>query len=373
MPAVVPRREDDLSLRDVALLLARHLPLLIAGPIAVGLAVLGASYLVAPTYTARTTFLTPQQQQSALASSFAALGDSISLVSAGGPAEQYLTLLRSATIQDRLVDRFDLMAVYEAKYRFQARRSLNGRLHVGLGKKDGVITVEVDDTDPQRAADLANAHVDELRHLTSKLAITEAQQRRLFFEQELARSTTRLVEAQHALQASGLTQAAIKAEPKAAAESFARLRADVTAAEVRLQTLRSYLSETAPEVQRQVATLAALRAQVARSGQPDDPQPGPDYVSKYRDFKYEETLFDLLSRQYEAARLDESREGVPIQVIDEAVRPEWKSKPRRGFLATGATLVSAVLLLVFVLARHAWRQAAQAPGELADRPGQAAP
>jgi uncharacterized protein involved in exopolysaccharide biosynthesis len=125
--------------------------------------------------------------------------------------------------------------------------------------------------------------------------------------------------------------------------------------------MRSYLNENAPEFQQQQAALVALRGQLNRAEQTADPQAGPDYISKYRDFKYEEALFDLFARQYEMARLDESREGAVIQVVDEALRPEWKSKPKRGFLATGATLGAAVVLLAFVLMRHAWRQAAEKP------------
>jgi uncharacterized protein involved in exopolysaccharide biosynthesis len=367
-PGERPGIDDDdegISLLDIAVTLAENLKLLIVGPIVAGLAALGIAYLITPVFTARTTFLPPQQQQSSAASALASLGALAGLAGSVGvvksPADQYVALMQSSTVQDRLIDQYGLMEVYEAKYRFEARKELQKNARISIGKKDGLITVEVDDTDPKRAADLANSHVDELRRMTSVLAVTEAQQRRAFFEQQLARSKDRMTTAQQSLQASGFNQGALKAEPKAAAESYARLKAEVTAAEVRLQTMRSFLNENAPEFQQQQATLAALRGQLNRAEQVTDPQSGSDYISKYRDFKYEEALFELFARQYEMARLDESREGAMIQVVDIAQTPEWKSKPKRAQIAIGAFVVTAIVLLAFVLIRGAWRQTAMTP------------
>jgi uncharacterized protein involved in exopolysaccharide biosynthesis len=249
-----------------------------------------------------------------------------------------------------------LMQEYEAKLRMHARKTLSGNVRITVGKKDGLITVEVDDKSPQRAADLANQYVDELRYMTSTIAVSEAQQRRVFFEHQLQQTKDKLTAAQQALQASGFGQGAIKAEPKAAAEGYARLRAEVTAAEVRLQGTRGSLADDAPEVRQQQATLTALRSQLARLEQASNVSGGPDYVSKYREFKYQETLFDLFARQYELARVDESREGALIQVVDRAAPPEWKSKPKRAITAIVAALATALLLIVAVVARHSWQQ-----------------
>lgn len=192
--------------------------------------------------------------------------------------------------------------------------------------------------------------------MTNLLAVTEAQQRRAFFEEQLQRSKRRLSEAQQALQASGFTQGALKSEPKAAAESYARLRAEVTAAEVRLQTMRSFLSETAPELLQQQANLAALRSQLARAEQAAEPGADSDYIGRYREFKYEETLFELFARQYEMARVDESLEGGLVQVVDRASPPERKSRPKRVLAAIGATLVTALALCVWLVGRQRWRR-----------------
>ena len=358
--------DEGKGLLDAAVVLAENLRLLLIGPLLAGVVALGVTYFVPPTYTARTTFAPPLQQQSiAAASAMAALGPLAGLVGGVGgmksPADQYVALMQSTSVQDRLVDQHKLMQAYRAKYRFEARDRLRDNVRISLGKKDGLITVEVDDADPQRSANLANSHVDELRRVITVLVVTEAQQRRMFFEQQLTRGKERLTKAQQLLQASGFSQGALQTEPRAAADSYARLRAQVTAAEVRLQTMRSYLSENAVEFQNQQAALVALRGQLNRAEQVADPQSSSDYIGKYREFKYEEALFDLFARQYEMARLDESREAGLIQVVDVAQLPEWKSKPRRGLIAITSTVAALILLLAFVLIRNSWRQVVMQP------------
>jgi uncharacterized protein involved in exopolysaccharide biosynthesis len=338
---------------DLVVPLARHWRLLLGGPLLTALLALGITFLVPKTFTSRTVFLPPQQQQSTAASAIAQLGALSSLAGAAAgiksPADQYVALVQSVTVADRVIDAFNLMQVYDEEYRFEAREQLAKNVRVLLGKKDGLISIEVDDEDPQRAADIANRHVDELRQLTSKLALTEAQQRR------------RLTQAQQALQASGFSQGALRADARASAEGYARLRAEATAAEVRLQTLRRNLVDNTPEVQQVMSALGALRSQLAKLEESTEFTGGPDYVSKFREFKYQETLFELFARQYELARVDESREGALIQVVDTAKPAERKSRPRRAVIAAIALGASFVLLCGFVLTRDAMRRAALAP------------
>jgi uncharacterized protein involved in exopolysaccharide biosynthesis len=358
--------EQGLGLLDLALPLAENLRLLIAGPLLAGLVALGITFIIEPTYTARTTMLPPQQQQSAASSALASLGTLSGLAGLGGglksPAEQYVALMQSNAVTDRLIDQFKLMDVYEVKYREDARKLLANSVRISVGKKDGLLTVEVDDTNPQRAAEMANAHVEELRRISSGLALSEAQQRRAFFEGQLTQTRDRLTSAQQALQASGFTEGALKAEPRSAAEGYARLRAEATAAEVRLQVLRRSLADNAPEVQQAQSALGALRAQLAQAERSrSSGDSGADYVSKYREFKYQETLFDLFARQYEAARVDEAREGALIQVVDPAQQPERRSKPKRALTAVVTTLATLLLLSGLVVMRHFWRRSATEP------------
>lgn len=364
--AVTPADDDGIGLLDVGGVLARNLRLLLLGPLVVGLAAFGATYLVAPTFTATTTFLPPQQPQSATASALASLGALSGLVGAGAgalrsPGEQYVALMQSASVTDRVIDQFKLREVYGVKYRFEAREELARNVRISLGKRDGLISVQVDDKDAVRAAEIANRHVDELRRVTSELALTEAQQRRAFFGEQLQQTQGKLIAAQKALEGSGFSAGALRAEPRAAAEAYARLKAELTSAEVRLQTLRRGLSDDTPEVQQQLALVTALRAQLGRLEATSDRPPPGDYVGKYREYKYQETLFELFSKQYELARLDESREGALIQVVDVASVPEWKSKPKRATAALLGYFGMLAGLIVFFVARLRWQRSLADP------------
>ena len=370
--AALEEEDDGVSLMELGIILGAHLKMLIGVPLVVGALAYGASYLISPIYTARTSLLPPQQSGGA-ASALASLGSLGALAGlAGGsvktPGDQYVALLQSTTLQDRLIDQYKLTEEYDTKYKSETRKMLSKRALVGLGKKDGLITIEVDDEDPQRAADLANSHVVELRKLSDTLAIGEAQQRRVFFEKHLKDARDNLTRAQQALESGGFSVGAIRAEPKAAADEYAKVKAAVTSAEVRLQSLRSSLSDSAQEVKQAQATLGALRSQLARLEQANTGDPGNSqgYVSRYREFKYQETLFDLFARQYELARVDESREGALIQVVDVATPPDRKSKPSRAMIALGATLLSALLLCGWVLLRFFSRLRAAQP-EQAER------
>jgi uncharacterized protein involved in exopolysaccharide biosynthesis len=364
MSADDPAAVTDYSMADVLSRLAGRIRLLTIGPVAAGALAFGVASLIPPTYTATTTLLPPQSNQGGASAALASLGSLAGLArgSAGltTPGDRYVALMQSTTVSDRLIDHFKLTEVYGVGLRTDARKELASSVRIALGKKDGLITIEVDDKSPQRAADIANLYVDELQKLMGRLAVTDAQQRRVFFERQLQQSRDKLAQAQQALQASGFSPGALKAEPKAAAESYARLRAEATAAEVKLQALRGALADNTPEIRQQLATLAALRDQLTRAEQATADGTGPDYVSKYREFKYQEALFELYARQFELARADESREGALIQVVDAAQPPERKSKPRRGVAVLSAVALSALLLGIWVLLRAGRPRAATA-------------
>jgi uncharacterized protein involved in exopolysaccharide biosynthesis len=357
--------DEPITLIDLGIPLLERRNTLVLGSIAAGLIALGITFVIPPTYLARTSIIPPQQQQSSAAAALASLGALAGLAGTApgmkSPADQYASLMESEGVADRIIDKFKLVDVYDVDFRADARRALRKNVTVLVGKKDGMIVVEVEDRDPKRAADIANEHVEELRRLTSRLAITEAQQRRVFFEAQLAQTKDRLTQAQQALQVSGFNPGAIKVEPKSAAEAYARLKAEATAAEVRLFALRRSLADDTPEVQQQRASLAALRSQLASLEKSAENSGDADYVTRYRDYKYQETLFDLLAKQYELARVDESREGSMIQVVDPALPPEKRLRPKRTLTAVATTAVAFVVLAALILLRHFWREAASRP------------
>ena len=359
--------DAEVSLLDLMQIVADNLRLLVGGSLLAGLTALGVSFAIAPTFTASTSFMPPQQQASGAASLLSSLGALGGLAGAASglknPLDQYVAFLKSRSVQDALIDRFDLIKRYDEKYRQYAIKELEQRARIKAGK-DGLITVDADDEDPQFAATLANAHVEELGKLLSRLAVTEAQQRRLFFEKQLSATKDKLVKAEQALRSSGVSASVLKSSPVAAVEGLAKLKAAIAAQEIKLASMRGYLAESAFEFKQAQTELAAMRSQMVRleSADPGSEAGGNDsssYIAKYRDYKYFETLFELFSKQYEIARVDESREGAVIQVVDVAVPPELKSKPKKAIIAVLATLASGFALLIFVFVRQSLRNAAQ--------------
>ena len=359
--------DDEISLLDLLQTIVDNLRLLVLGPLAVGITALGISFLIPPTYTAKTQFLPPQQQQSAAASMLASLGGLGGLAGAIGglknPADQFIAYMRSVTLQDSLIDRFKLLDRYEAKTKTDARLALTGSVRVASGK-DGLMSVEVDDKDPKFAADLANAYVEELAKLLSKLATTEAQQRRLFFEKQLTLAKDKLIQSEIALKATGVSGSVLKSNPASAVAAVAGLQAAVTAQEVKLGAMRGYLAESAPDFKLALSELSNLRAQLAKQEKDSPATQGKtttegDYITKYREYKYHETLFELFSKQFEIAKVDEAREGALIQVLDAALAPDRKAKPKKAMIAIIATLASGFALLLFVFVRQALSKAGQ--------------
>jgi tyrosine-protein kinase Etk/Wzc len=355
--------DDEISLLDLLQVIVDNLRLLVLGPLVCGLAALGYSFTIPPTYTAKTQFLPPQQQQSSAASMLASLGALGGLAGAAtglkSPADMYISFMKSVSVQNALIERFKLVEKNEAKLKTDYRMALTVSVRIASGK-DGLISVEVDHKDPKFAADLANAHVDELRNLLARLAVTEAQQRRMFFEKQLQITKENFTKADLALKSSGINSSVLKSSPSSAVEVVARLRAGISVQEVRLGTMRNYLTESSPDFKQALSELASLKSQLVKAEKEEPASQGSsDYEARYREFKYQETMFELYAKQFEMAKVDESREGAVIQVLDIAEPPERKAKPKKAMIAITATLASGFALLLFVFIRSALKIASQ--------------
>jgi uncharacterized protein involved in exopolysaccharide biosynthesis len=278
-------------------------------------------------------------------------GSSLGIKSAG---DMYVSLFRSRTIEDSLIQRFGLMARYGKKKISDARTAFEDHTKVGYGAKDGLITISVTDRDPRQAAEIANGYVDEFRKLSANLAITEASQRRVFFQQQLLEADQNLATAEEAMkhteQSTGVLQ--VDSQARSLIESAAILRGQVVAKEVELQGMRSYATDDNPQMVMANQELAALKTQLAKLGgseenagseiivpKGDIPEAGMEYVRKLRDVKYYETIVELIAKQFEAAKLDEARQGAIVQVVDVAVPPDKRSFPKRTITVLGAMLL----------------------------------
>jgi uncharacterized protein involved in exopolysaccharide biosynthesis len=348
----IENENEEISLLDLLLVVVENLRLLVLGPLAVGLAALGISFMIPPTYTAKTQFLPPQQQQSSASALVQALGvGAIGGLSAGlgikNPADQYIAFLKSQSIQDAMVDRFDLLKRYDTKFRVDARKALLENTKISSGK-DGIISLEFDDKDPKGAADMANAYVDELRRMMNRLALTEAQLRRVFFEKKLKEAKENLATAEESLRGTGVSTGVLKTSPGSAVEVVARLKAGVTVQEIKVASMRGYLADTSPEFVQAMKELAVIKAQLSNAEKSDTTSGDGLYVTRYREFKYQETLYELFAKQYELAKVDESREGASVQVIDPAQPPEKKSKQKILMITVISIIFSILLILAFI-------------------------
>lgn len=357
---------DEFSLLDVVHTVAANWRLLLLGPMVAGALAIGVTFLLPPSYVAVTKFLPPQQQQSAASAMLQNLGalSSLAGTSTGlkNPSDQYIAFLRSRTIQDALVDRFKLKDRYELELREDAATALSKISGITSGK-DGIITIQVSDEKPAFAAELANAYVSELGRLLDRLAVTEAQQRRQFFEKQLLQTKSDLVKAEKALRNSGVTERELKVNPSTAVAAVAQLQAQITAQEIKIASMRGYVTEAAAEFKIAQAQLVELHAQIekiSRATQLPDANDS-DYIAKYRDFKYHEALFELFAKQFELAKVDESREGAVIQVLDVAQVPERKSGPRKIVVALMTSFLVGLLLLGYIFIRDFFRSRAQDP------------
>ena len=365
-PEDLSEDNDGINLLDILQTLAENARLLIVGPLIVGLVALGMSFLFAPNYVAETNVMIPQQQQGGVAAALAQmqLGALAGLAGGGGglksPSEMYIGLLKSRTIADRMIDRFNIMKAPGVKTREDAREIL-ARISGMTARRDGQITIGVASRVPGLSAAVANAYVEELTALTARLAVTDAQKRRLFLEKELTRAKENLVRAEIALGGVGVSENVLKFNPSAMGQGLATLKAEIMAKEVQLSSMRGVLTENNPNFRQAQRELAALRAQLGKFEHAEPASGNAEYIRLYRDFKYYEVLFEQISKQYELAKVDESSEGAVIQVVDVALPPEETSNMHKALVAFLAWLAAGVVLVLFVFVRRALRNANQNP------------
>jgi len=336
------------SALDVAYVLAGHARRLLFIPPVVAALTVAGSFLMTPVFTASLTLMPPSQQQSAATALLGQLGGMAAGVGSAisglkNPTDQWLGLLKSRTIADALVDEFKLIERYKADYRFEARDKLADNTTITSGK-DGLILITVDDESPETAAAMANAYAVQIQKMSDTIAVTEPAQRRVFFEREMKEAKDKLAKAEQALQESGVNVNALKIQPDAVMDLVAKLKAEISAQQVRISVMRQSLADSSADLRQARAELASLQQQLELANKRDSA--GRDetgYVEKYRDFKYYETLYELLAKQYELARVDEAQNGL-FQVVDKAQVPEKKSRPKRLLLGLGAWFLTLVFL-----------------------------
>jgi tyrosine-protein kinase Etk/Wzc len=353
---------DNLSFIDLMIALGQQRILFLRICLVGAVLSILVAFMVPRYYSATTLLLPPQQQGSANANALAQLSALGGLAGVGAvktPDEMYVALLKSRSIQDGLIQRLNLLARYEVTSVEMARKILTDRTSVVGDKKSGFIKLTVDDVDAKFSASLANAYVPELQKLLTRLALTDAQQRRVFFEQQVNKTKNSLNEAEVKFRisqaASGLVVTQALAE--AGVKESAALRGQIAALEVQLQTLTRFATEEHPDVQRVSAELSAMRRQLSSieqgSGRKSNTKlHGTTAVQLYRDMKVQEVLLEALIKQLEMARADEAKEGPLLQQVDQAVVPEKQSKPTRWLIIMAGSIIGVFVALFVCLARQ---------------------
>jgi capsule polysaccharide export protein KpsE/RkpR len=305
------------------------------------------------------------------------LGSLASLAGDGqfkSPSDTFLGVLGSRSVADDLIQRFDLRRVYRQRTMVDTRMALAKHTQIEV-TRGYLIRISVKDHNVQRAVLLANGYVDALYRVNQRLALTTGSQRRLFLEQQLNAERGALAQAEDAFQQiqqkTGVIQLAGQAE--LTLRSIAKIRADISSREVQVQMLRATATEQNVELQRLEAEISALHEQLNKaessSGSDDNyfitagriPQAGLEYLRRTRDLRYHEALFEMLARQYEAARQEEAKSPPVIQIVDAAIAPDKRSWPPRTLLVLLTALITGIVLISVVLLQHRWNAILQQP------------
>jgi uncharacterized protein involved in exopolysaccharide biosynthesis len=287
----------------------------------------------------------------------------------------FVGILGSRTVQDRLIEHFGLMQLYKIKKIEDARKVLAKHTDVAEDRKSGIIAITVTDHDPRRAAAMAQAYVAELDRLVAQVSTSSAHRERVFLEERLTAVKLELDRAAHDFSefASKNTAIDIPAQGKAMVEAAATLQGELIAAESQLRGLQAIYTDQNVRVRALQARVTELRAQLGKLGGSSDagnpevkndpsyyppirqiPLLGVTYANLYRQNKIEETVYELLTQQYELAKVQEAKETPSVKVLDVAVVPTKRSFPPRFLIICVVVIVGLSAASMLLLARESW-------------------
>lgn len=367
-------RSEEFALMDLFIVIVKHKGLVIGITMGAAVISLVIAMLLPKIYTGTAIVMPPQEDQSsakALLGQFLASGAPgngiASTLGLKNPNDLYVGILKSRTIADKIIDRFKLQQHYDKETLVDTRIALFQRSTI-TAQKDGLIRVEFEDEDPRLAADIANAYIDELENLTGHLAISDASRRRVFYQQRMDQARKELAKADIALKTVQEQTGLIRPDNQASAifETIATLKGNVAAKQIELTAMRTFATKHHPayiRAQEELASMARQLAGLERENKLGDgdillparkiPEAGLQFLEKWRDVKYQETVYEALSKQLELARIDEGKNATLIQFVDRAIAPDKKSKPKRGLIVAVTTILAAFLAVALAFAREA--------------------
>ena len=359
--------DDEINLLDLFFVVLKHKRVILLVCMIALVLMCGITLLMPNIYIATARILPPQENNSGLSAALGSMGDLAALagISVGGTTgELYVGMLHSRTILDAIIDEFDLINIYETEYRLEAYKALEDHVNISLDSNDGIISVSIEDENSQRAADMANRFVDELKNLNVQINLGAAGRERLFLQNRLIQVKKDLSVAEEKLKTFQEANKAIRIDDQASAiiGAIADLKAEVTKRKVELGVLLSYQTEENLQVKALKETISQLNMQIEKLEQnPTDkqkasdifiatsqvPELGLQYARLLREFKIQEALYELMTKQFELAKINEARDTSTLQVLDEAVAPDKKSKPKRSMIVLLVTFLSGVMAVFF--------------------------
>jgi tyrosine-protein kinase Etk/Wzc len=368
-----PAIPEEVNFFDLLKVLNRYRAMIFKAMAITAMASALVVFIMPKTFTGIATILPPQSPASQIGGQLGMLAGLAGLASgAKKNSELYVSMLKSQRIADQMIARFDLKQVYDKDFMADTREELEKTTRILLGK-EGLIRVEVDDRKPERAAEMADAYVEELAELTQTLAVTDASRRRLFFEKQLKQTQEELAKAELAMQqiqeSSGLIQP--EGQAQVIIVTIAQLKAKIAVKEVEIGTIQTFATGRNSELQLARNELAGMKEQLLKLEKSDPqggsmllsggslPAAGLEYVRRLRDVKYQEAVFEAMAKQYELAKIDEARDHALIQQLDKAEIPEKKSAPKRLLIIMLSTMlagVAAVAAALFMDARERARR-----------------
>lgn len=373
---IPPRKDDEIHLLDLFSALGRQRKLIFILPVITTVLAVAAALYISPKYVSTAVIMPPQQQSSGISAMLGQLGGLAS--AAGGiaglknPNDLYVGMLQSRTIADKLIEQFKLKERYDQDTLDETRERLAKIREVSNGK-DGLISISVIDKDPEFAAKLANAYVVELAAITQNLAITDASRRRLFFEKQLNEAKANLSAAESKMQkmqeTTGMLQ--LDGQVKGIIANEAQLQGTIAAKSVQLKGMRSFATANNPDYLRVQEELRGLQEQLAKlqKGQQKEgdvmipsekiPEAGMAYIRSLRDVRYNETIFELLAKQFELAKIDEAKDSSLIQQLDLAIPAEYSTKPKRALIVIGGLFGGFALAIFIALMRELYSSTKQ--------------
>ena len=345
------------------------------------------AFMVPKRYDSSTSIM-PPEPQSGSAAMFAMLTGRAG-ASAGGlgslaggllggrsNGDLYIDLLHSGSVTGGLINRFHLQQVYHTKHARDTGRKLAARTAITENKKSGVITIVTSDADRQRAADLANGYVEELNKLMARVNTSSAHREREFIEQRLASVVKELNDAQEQLSqfSSSTSTIDLKEQTRATVDAGARLQAELIVAQSELESLRQIYGDQHVRVRSTRERIGVLQRDLDKMGgsafNPGETQPqqsgelypplrslpelGVHYANLYRRVRVQEAVYDLLSAEYETARIQEAKEIATVSVVDYAGFPELKSFPSRRTFMLGGTCIALLIASLALLVKKTW-------------------